>query len=166
MMRPIYSIGSLLLLVVSAASVRSLRNVARRQAPGPMVLFPGTEVEWKDGPASLPKGANMSILEGDPTQPGMFTMRLRFPDGFQVAPHWHTQTEHATVIAGVLHLGMGDRFDRSSTRKLAAGSFGYWLAGTKHFAWVEGETILQLHGQGPWTITYVNAADDPRTRRP
>ena len=27
---------------------------------------------------------------------------------------------------------------------------------------VEGETILQLHGKGPWTITYVNPADDPR----
>jgi len=61
---------------------------------------------------------------------------------------------------------MGERFDRASTRTLATGSFGYWPAGTKHFAWAEGETVLQLHGLGPWTITYVNATDDPRTQHP
>src|SRR2546422_5156410 len=82
---------------------------AAGQAKSPMALFPGIELEWKDGPPALPKGAKMAILEGDPTQPGVFTMRLRFPDGFQVFPHWHTQTEHATVIKGTLHLGMGDR---------------------------------------------------------
>jgi quercetin dioxygenase-like cupin family protein len=93
-------------------------------------------------------------------------MRLRFPAGLRVPPHTHTATEHATVISGVLHLGMGERFDSTATQPLAAGSFGYWVAGTKHFAWFEGETVLQIHGQGPWTLTYVNPADDPRTPRP
>jgi len=156
-MRHLY-VFSLLLFTIPIA--------AAGQAKSSMALFQGTELEWKDGPPSLPKGATMAILEGDPTQPGVFTMRLRFPDGFQVFPHWHTQTEHATVIKGTLHLGMGERFDRSYTTALATGSFRYWPAGTKHFAWAEGETILQLHGQGPWTITYVNAVDDPRTARP
>jgi quercetin dioxygenase-like cupin family protein len=156
-MRPFYSLSLVLF---------AIPNVAFSQGKSPMALFPGTEVAWKDGPLSLPKGAKAAILEGDPTQPGMFTMRLRFPDGFQVSPHWHTQTEHVTIVAGTLHLGMGERFDRAATQALVAGSFGHWPAGTKHFAWAEGETILQLHGQGPWTITYVNAADDPRTVRP
>ena len=156
-MRSLYVVCLLLLTICPAAAA---------QAKSPRALFPGGELVWKDGPPSLPKGAKMAILEGDPTQPGMFTMRLRFPDGFQVSPHWHTQTEHATIIAGTLHLGMGERFDRASTQALTTGSFGFWPAGTKHFAWAEGETILQLHGQGPWTITYVNAADDPRTTRP
>src|SRR2546422_7381244 len=156
-MRPL-CVLSLLLLTISTAAAGQTKN--------PMALFPATEIEWKDGPPSLPKGAKMVVLEGDPTQPGMFTMRLRFPDGFQVFPHWHTQTEHVTIVAGTLHLGMGERFDRASTRTLVTGSFGYWPAGTKHFAWAEGETILQLHGQGPWTITYVNATDDPRTPHP
>src|SRR5213076_1600167 len=92
------------------------------QTKSPMALFPATEIEWKDGPPSLPKGAKMAVLEGDPTQPGMFTLRLRFPDGFQVFPHWHTQTEHVTIVAGMLHLGMGERFDRASTRTLVTGS--------------------------------------------
>ena len=164
-MRRLFAL-SLLLVTVTAARAQYPGNAATSQGQSPMTLFVGTELAWKDGPAALPKGARMAILEGDPTQPGMFTMRLRFPDGFQVPPHSHTQTEHVTVIAGALHLGMGERFDRSSTRKLVTGSFGYWLARTRHFAWAEGETILQVHGQGPWTITYVNPADDPRAPRP
>jgi hypothetical protein len=133
-------------------------------AQGDMRLFPPPAIEWKDGPASLPKGAKMAVLEGDPAQPGMFTMRLWFPANFQVAPHWHTQIEHVTIVSGVLHIGMGEKFERSGTREMPTGSFGYWLPGTRHFAWTEGETVLQLHGQGPWTITYVNPADDPRHR--
>jgi hypothetical protein len=136
--------------------------LAIAQAAAPMTLHPAPAIEWKAGPASLAKGAMMVVLEGDPTQPGPFTMRLRFPDGFQVLPHWHTQMEHATVLAGVLHLGMGEKFDRAATRPLPAGSFGFWPAGTRHFAWAEGETVLQLHGVGPWTVTYVNPGDDPR----
>jgi quercetin dioxygenase-like cupin family protein len=131
-----------------------------------MTLHPAAGMQWKEGPASLPKGAQMMVLEGDPAQPGPFTLRFKFPAGFQIQPHWHTQTEHATVLAGTILLGMGDRFDRAAMRPMAAGSFGYWPAGTRHFAWTETETILQLHGQGPWTIQYVNPADDPRSARP
>lgn len=74
------------------------------------------------------------------------------------------QVEHVTVISGLLHLGIGERFDRSATRPMPAGSFGYWPIGMRHFAWAEGETVLQLHGRGPWTVTYVNPADDPRNQ--
>ena len=131
-------------------------------AQGAAVLHPSSEMHWVSGPPTLPKGAQMVVLEGDPSRAGVFTMRIKFPAGMRVSPHWHTQTEHATVLAGVLHIGMGSTFDKSATKPLAAGSFGYWPAGMKHFAWMEGETVLQLHGQGPWTITYVNPADDPR----
>ena len=129
---------------------------------GDMGLFPAAEIQWVDGPPSLQKGAQMVVLEGDPAQEGMFTMRLRFPDGFDVKPHWHTQIEHVTVISGTLHFGMGEKFERANTRPMPAGSFGFWPIGMRHFAYTEGETVLQLHGKGPWTITYVNSADDPR----
>jgi hypothetical protein len=127
-----------------------------------MGLFTPKEIQWSEGPTSLKKGAKMMVLEGDPTKEGMFTMRLWFPDGFEVAPHSHTQIEHVTVISGALQFGMGEKFDRAATREMPAGSFGYWPVGMKHFAWAKGETVLQLHGRGPWTITYVNPADDPR----
>jgi hypothetical protein len=107
----------------------------------------------------------MAVLEGDPAKEGMFTMRLKMPDGFVVAPHYHSQIEHVTVISGTLHFGMGEKFDRAKTRPMSAGSFGFWPIGMKHFAYTEGEAVLQLHGKGPWTITYVNPADDPRGRK-
>ena len=132
---------------------------------GDMGLFPPAEIKWEAGPPSLQKGAQMAVLEGDPAKEGMFTMRLRFPDGFVVNPHYHSQIEHVTVIAGTLHFGMGEKFDRAKTRPMPTGSFGFWPIGMRHFAYAEGETVLQLHGKGPWTITYVNSADDPRGRK-
>lgn len=142
-----------------AAQARDSVHVSR-----PMTLYPAGAVEWKTGPASLPAGVQGAILEGDPTKPGLFTMRLKFPAGMRVMPHFHSETEHATVLAGTLHIGMGERFDSAATTPLPAGSYGFWLKGTRHFAWMEGETVLQVQGMGPWTITYVNPADDPRSK--
>lgn len=150
----------LITLLVLAAPPASAQDAG---GPGPAIgFFPAAEIQWRAGPATLRKGAEMVVLEGDPSREGVFTMRLRLPNGFEVDPHWHTQVEHVTIVSGVLHFGMGERFDRAATRPMPAGSFGYWPIGMRHFAWAEGETVLQLHGRGPWTVTYVNPADDPR----
>jgi quercetin dioxygenase-like cupin family protein len=151
--------------VAFAAQGQGVAGTLPQNSP-PMTLHPAGQLAWKDGPAAMPKGTSTVVLEGDPTKAGVFTMRIKFPAGLRVAPHSHTQTEHATVISGILHIGMGATFDSAATRALTTGSFGFWPAGTKHFAWMEGETVLQLHGQGPWTITYVNPADDPRKPAP
>lgn len=123
--------------------------------------FPN-EIQWQDGPPSLPPGAKFAVLEGDPAKEGPFTMRVRLPDGYRIPPHIHPAVEHVTVIAGTFNFGMGDTFDQMATKEMPAGSFGFWPAGMKHFAWVKGETIVQLHGIGPWRIEYLNPADDPR----
>ena len=149
-----------LLFTLGLAALAAVESAAK--PAGDMGLFPAAEIVWGPGPPSLAKGASSVVLEGDPAKDGMFTMRLRLPDGFVVNPHSHSQVEHVTVIAGTLHFGMGDKFDRAKTRPMPAGSFGYWPIGMQHFAYAEGETVLQLHGRGPWTITYVNPADDPR----
>ena len=134
-------------------------------AAGETGFYPPAEVKWKDGPGSLPAGAKFAVLEGDPAKEGPFVMRLWFPDGFRVQPHWHPKVERVTIISGTLNLGMGEKFDQSATRELTAGTFGFWPAGMRHFAWAKGETVLQLHGTGPWVINYVNPADDPRSAR-
>lgn len=127
-----------------------------------MGFFSLSETKWKNGPASLPAGAKVAVLEGDPSKEGPFAMRLWLPDGFKVPPHWHPKVERVTVLSGSFNLGMGEKFDQSATREMTVGTFGYWPAGMRHFAWAKGETVLQLHGIGPWVITYVNPADDPR----
>jgi quercetin dioxygenase-like cupin family protein len=122
------------------------------------------EIKWQQGPAALPPGAKAALLEGDPAKDGPFTMRLLMPDGYKIAPHTHPKVEHVTVISGTFNLGMGEKFDESAGRAMPAGTFGFWPAGMKHFAWAKGETIIQLHGMGPWTINYLNSADDPRRK--
>jgi quercetin dioxygenase-like cupin family protein len=130
-----------------------------------MRLHVPTAIEWKNGPAALPAGAKMALLEGDPTKEGPFVMRLQMPDGYHVPPHTHPKTERVTVISGAFYLATGEKLDRSDAKKLPAGSFGFWPAGMKHVAWAEGETVIQLHGIGPWQINYLNPADDPRSAK-
>ena len=151
-----------LVSVVSVASVSAEAEMAREHPD----IHRAADIAWKDGPPSLPKGAKFAVLEGDPTKEGAFTMRLKLPDGYKIMPHTHPKVEHVTVISGTFNLGMGDTFDRASGREMPAGTFGHWPAGMKHFAWANKETVVQLHGIGPWTIDYVNPADDPRNSRP
>ena len=121
-----------------------------------------SEIQWVKGPASLPPGAELAVLEGDPAKEGQFTMRLRLPDGYKIPPHWHPKVEHVTVISGSFLIGMGERFDANATKAMNTGAFGFWPAGMKHFVSVKGVTIVQFHGVGPWGINYVNPSDDPR----
>ena len=128
-------------------------------------IYSPEKIQWQDGPPALPPGAKFAILEGDPAKEGFVTMRLRLPDGYKIPPHIHPKTERVTVLSGTFNLGMGEKFEQSSTQPMPAGSFGFWPAGMKHFAWVKGETVIQLHGPGPWKIEYLNPADDPRNAK-
>jgi len=144
----------------------SLSRLCADETQSPeMRFYLPTSIEWKPGPAAIPPGAKMAVLEGDPTKEGPFVVRFQFPDGYHIPPHTHPKTERVTVISGNLYLATGEALDRSSAKKLSAGSFGYWPAGMKHAGWSEGETIIQLHGIGPWQINYVNPADDPRNAK-
>jgi quercetin dioxygenase-like cupin family protein len=107
----------------------------------------------------------ITVLEGDPNKEGPFVFRLKLPDGYRVPPHTHPKTEQVTVLSGTFHIGMGDQFDAKATKVMAAGTYGHWPAGMKHFVWAEGETVLQFHGMGPWSIQYVNSDDDPRKKK-
>jgi hypothetical protein len=131
---------------------------------GEMQFHSPQDIQWKPGPGSLPPGAKFAVLEGDPAKEGPFVMRLMLPDGFRIQPHWHPKVERITIISGTFNIGMGDKFDATATRAMPAGAYGYWGANMRHFVWTKGETVLQLHGVGPWSITYVDPADDPRKK--
>ncbi len=129
-------------------------------------LHRAADLKWQDGPPSLPPGAKIAVLEGDPTKPGPFVFRVKVPDGYRIPPHTHPKAERVTVISGTFNLGMGEKFDAAKTEALPAGTYGAWPAGMKHFVWVKGETVVQFHGDGPWAINYLNPADDPRNNKP
>lgn len=107
----------------------------------------------------------MAVLDGDPTKKGSFTVRMQAPAGYKIPPHTHPTAEHITVISGTFNVGAGDKFDEANGKELAAGGYVVMPPGMKHYAWSAGETIIQIHGMGPFQIKYVNAADDPRNAK-
>lgn len=122
------------------------------------------KIAWSAAPASLPSGAKIAVLEGDPAKEGPFVFRAWLPDGYRIPPHTHPKVERITVISGTFNVGMGETFDVEKTAAMPAGAYGYWPAGMKHFVWAKGETVIQFHGMGPWSIEYVNPKDDPRRK--
>jgi quercetin dioxygenase-like cupin family protein len=127
------------------------------------MLVSADELEWVDAPASMPEGVEMAVLDGDMSAPDrLFAVRLRMPAGYRLMPHWHPADEHVTVISGEYRLGEGDTFALEATRTYGAGSYFALPAGHPHFSTTVTESVIQLHGVGPWQINYVNPADDPR----
>ena len=121
------------------------------------------ELKWADAP-SVPIGAKVAVIEGPLSEAGPITFRLKFPADYKLPAHWHPGIEHVTVISGTFHMGAGDKLDASKTKPLSAGSVAIMQPKTHHFAWTQEETIVQVHGVGPWAINYVNPADDPRKK--
>ena len=132
---------------------------AHAQHAGEHIMLDPSELIWNDLP-SLP-GVKISVIEGPLNQAVPIMFRLKFPPNFKVPPHWHPGVEHITIISGTLHMGIGSNFDRSKTRALTAGSVSIMQPGTHHYVWTNEETIGQVHSIGPWSVNYVNPADDP-----
>jgi len=120
------------------------------------------DLQWGDPPPGFPAGAKVAVLSGDPGKSGVYTVRMRAPAGYKIMPHTHPTAEMITVISGTFHLGAGDKFDESAGHAMAAGAFTAMPAGMKHFVWFTEDSIIQVYGEGPFQIVYVNPADDPR----
>jgi hypothetical protein len=150
--------------VILSAIVSSQPAAQEHKQASGIELYPPDTIKWQKGPASLPKGAFIAVLEGNPAKEGPFVFRVKLPDGYQVPPHTHPKTERVTVISGTFNIGMGEKFDKTATKGMPAGTYGYWKDGMVHFVWTKGETVIQFHGMGPWSIQYVNPKDDPRNQ--
>lgn len=133
---------------------------AAPHAPAHIVLNP-SDMKWGDAPPIFAPGAKMAVLQGDPGKPGLYTVRLKAGDGYKIAPHWHPTTENITVISGTFNIGAGDKFDTAATTALVAGGFASMPAKMHHYAWFKGDTEVQVHGMGPFKLTYVDPKDDP-----
>lgn len=125
-------------------------------AMAPVTSLP-ENVKWVDHPAFT--GVKLAVVHGNPSQPGPYVVRLWFPANYQVPAHFHPDDEYVTLISGAANLGLGDRLDTSKGTKYRAGDFFRVLANTRHYAWVTEETVIQVHGIGPSSVTWVNPAD-------
>ena len=125
------------------------------------ITFNEKDIIWMDAPPVFIKGAKMAVLQGDPSKEGEFTVRLSMPANYMISPHWHPTAENVTVLKGDFYVGTGDKLDKNTATLLKTGGFVSIPALHHHFAFTKGETIVQVHGMGPFQINYINPADDP-----
>jgi quercetin dioxygenase-like cupin family protein len=121
-------------------------------------------LNWGPAPPVFPAGARMAVVQGDPGQTGMFTVRLEMPDGYRIPPHFHPTEEVVTVISGTFRVGMGDTLDAAHATALPAGGFVHLDANMHHWAITRGRTVVQVNSMGPFALIYINPADNPQGR--
>ena len=132
----------------------------------PTNAFTPDEIQFGAVPPFLAPGAQLAVLEGDPTaSSGEYTVRLKMPAGYKIAPHWHPKRENVTVMAGNFKVGMGDTWDDSKMMTFGPGSFAYMDPSMHHYAMAVSEATVQVHGISPFQINYVNPNDDPSKKK-
>jgi quercetin dioxygenase-like cupin family protein len=151
---------AVLSLAATVAVAMCAAGGATSAAESPMYPNPAA-LKWSPAPPAVPNGAQVTVLSGDPNNPGRFVIRLKLPANYAIPAHHHPTAENVTVLSGTLYAGMGDILDRSATKPLAAGGFASLPAQMNHFAFTKAPTIIQVEAEGPFTIIYVNPADDP-----
>ncbi len=150
-------------LIVAAGMGLMGWTFAQAQEAEHIMLKPG-DIKWTDAPPSMPPGAQVAVIEGDLKKAEPFTFRLKLPAKYTIAPHTHPTIEHVTVISGTFYMGAGDQLDKDKAVALTPGSFAVFQPGHSMFAWTQEETVVQVNGVGPWGISYINPADDPRKK--
>jgi quercetin dioxygenase-like cupin family protein len=166
-----YQIGIVVLVLLAAVSLGLAQGgkdkakksqAATGKAEQSHTIITPNDVKWGPAPPSLPSGAQIAVLSGDPSKAEPFTIRLKAPDGYKIMPHWHPTDENVTVLEGTFLMGTGEKFDEAAAHAMPIGSFVRMPKGTRHFAMAKGETVVQVHAIGPFVINYVNPNDDPR----
>jgi len=160
-------------LFLAASGFAQTKAPSKKAAPSAMatVVPPGSE-KWGDIPAAAIVGTpsvdmggklQLAVVQGNPMQAGApYTLRLSCPDGTKIAPHWHPTTENVTVVKGTFALGMGSKWDPAALKDLPAGGFASAPARMRHFAMSKGDSVVQVHGLGPFVVNFVEA-DKPKS---
>ena len=120
-----------------------------------LAVLPSAITGWRSGRTP---GVESVALYRSPPAAGPYVARTRFQPGAGLGPHYHDSTVTITVIGGRFRLGIGSAIDTSAARAYPLGSFLVLPAGTPHYEWGEGETVIQLSGNGPMGFTRIPAA--------
>jgi len=154
----------LLLTILFSYGVIKAQNTPMTHDGATHVMVNASDLKWGEAPPGLPKGAQVTVLAGDPSKEGMFTLRAIFPANYKIPPHWHPTTENVSVLEGTLYMGGGETFDESKATALKEGGFSSIPEKTAHYAFTKKKCTIQVHAMGPFQITYYNPADDPRNK--
>ncbi len=150
------------LLALPAAAAPAADQLPYTGTGSPIVTTPD-RLTWTDAPAVAP-GAKIAVIEGPLNKAVPFTFRLRLPANARIAPHTHPAYERVTVLSGTFHFTSGDVYDAAKARALGPGSVAIMPPGTPMYGYTSDETVIQLHGLGPWGLNYLRPEDDPRNK--
>jgi len=157
-------VGAAFLAGAGAASAQMPAAKTPAVQPAKHAMVAPDDMKWGPAPPALPPGAQATVLDGDPMAAGLFTVRLKFPDGYTVPQHSHPSDEHVTVISGTLMAALGDKLDEAAMHAMNAGGYAKMPGLTNHRVRAQGETIVQITAMGPFEVKYVNPNDDPRKK--
>src|SRR5246127_3210057 len=164
MKRSMYVVLALVGLLCCAGQY--LKIAAQAPAHQQRHVFTPDTIPWGPPPPVVRPGAQFAVLEGNPmASTGDYTVRLKMPDGYRIAPHWHPKRENVTVIAGTLKVGMGDHFEEGGMMSFPAGSFAYLEPDMHHYVMASGDVVVQIHGMAPVQFNYINPNDDPSQKK-
>jgi quercetin dioxygenase-like cupin family protein len=143
-------LASCLLLLAPAL----LAQAAPATKPAPL--------HWGPAPPAFPKGAQMAVVTGDPSKALPFEVEISLPNGYRIPPHFHPTDETVEVKKGTFMVGMGDQFSTKTMKPMKKGDQATVPAEQHHFAMARGRTVVGVKAMGPFVMTYVTPADDPR----
>ena len=149
-------------LLIGIVVLAGAASAATAQTADAHKIVSPQDIKWGPAPASLPSGAELAVLYGDPSKEGEFAMRLKGAKGYHIAPHTHPKPEIVTVISGTVCLGMGETADHGKAQQLPVTSFFALSPGMAHYIFFDEDTVVQINTSGPWGLNYVNPKDDPR----
>ena len=118
---------------------------------------------WGACPPGLPPQCRMAVLDGDPQAADLFTVRFYVPEGesFVMPPHWHPKDERVTVITGTAAVAFGADATREEATEFGAGDYYVNARHAVHVVWIDGPTVLQITGIGPWKAVPISQAAPP-----
>lgn len=123
------------------------------------------DIKWQDAP-SIGPGAKSAIIDGDPKSSGPFVMRLKVPPNTTIKVHTHPANENVTILSGTFYFAASDKLDTKAARGFGPGSYFSIAQGKPMFAYTKDkEAVVQLHGNGPWGITYLESKDSPAKKK-
>jgi quercetin dioxygenase-like cupin family protein len=155
------TITALVCFVIFCVAGRASQQAAKTDAATSQGIVRADDLKW----APFLGVAQVAPVSGDRSQPGPFVLRVKIPAGITIPPHWHPVDENLTVMEGKLAVGMGDVFDANKLTVMERGDFVQMRAKMNHYTHAVTEVVVQVHGIGPFAITFVNPADDPRLKK-
>lgn len=169
--------GIALFMVVFLTSVGLGQESMQKPAPAAkptMKLVVPNDVKYGPPPPNLVSGKpsmetsgtfEVAVLTGEPAKPGPYTFLLHCTDGYKIAPHWHPGAENLVILQGSMAIGMGSKWDANALKALPTFSFASIPPGMRHFAQCNGDTVMEIHGNGPFKVNFVSDAPAMPTRK-